>query len=98
MSKLVRWSHFVYARAGPYRRKITITVGCFGVLYVSVSSWDFCKSVKIKKYFFYFLFSKKSFEILKSFLENLYPLEKLLKISSDVQTNRVFMGVSHSYT
>jgi len=60
----------VYARAGPYRRKITIAVGCFGVLYVSVSSRDFCKSVKIKKIFFYFLFSKKSFEILKSFLEN----------------------------
>ena len=89
MSKLVRWSHFVYARAGLYLCKITIAVGCFGVLYVSVSSRDFCKSVKIKKIFFYFLFSKKSFEILKSFLENLYPLKKLLKISSDVRINRI---------
>ena len=80
MSKLVHWSHFVYTRAGPYRCKITIAVGCFGVLYVSVSSRDFCKSVKIKKIFFYFLFSKKSFEILKSFLENL-SFKKNIEIS-----------------
>ena len=80
MSKLVRWSHFVYTRAGPYRCKITIAVGCFGVLYVSVSSRDFCKSVKIKKNIFYFLFSKKSFEILKSFLENL-SFKKNIEIS-----------------
>jgi hypothetical protein len=37
--------------------------GCFGVIPVRL-----CKN---KKIFFYFLFSKKSFEILKSFLENL---------------------------
>jgi hypothetical protein len=42
--------------------------GCFGVIPVRL-----CKN---KKIFFYFLFSKKSFEILKSFLENLYPLKK----------------------
>ena len=85
MSKLVRWSHFVYVCAGPYRRKITIAVGCFGVLYVSVSSRDSCKSVKIKKYFLYFLFSKKSFENKKSFLEN-YILENISPCRADTKT------------
>jgi hypothetical protein len=79
----------VYVRAGPYRRKITIAVGCFGVLYVSsIPLGISLESLKIKKIIFFitFFFRKKVFKKIKKVFVEYYILENLSPCRAETKT------------